>query len=289
MEVFREAVLLAISASLALLVLVVGLDARPRDLVSVLRSPRSLIAAILAVNVAAPAAALLLVTFIPLAPPVRAGILLMAISPAPPLVPGKLVKLSGDKSYAYGLYAALILLAAVTVPVSAAIVAGLLGADLSIPSLAVVRNVAVTAVAPLVVGVGLRALAPSLAARAVPFVYKGAMILLVVAAVPLLVRAVPAIAGLAGDGGFLVMALTVAIASIVGAVLAGPEPEQRAALAAAAASRHPGIALVIAKANTDDPQVAATVLGFLLIGLVVAIPVQAVMKRWAGARPAPSA
>jgi BASS family bile acid:Na+ symporter len=205
----------------------------------------------------------------------------MAVSPAPPLVPGKLVKLSGDKSYAYGLYAALILLSVVVVPLSVEIVAWLISSEVSIPPLAAARNVALTALSPLALGQGVQALAPATARRLAPVIYRGALILLLLAILPILARTLPAILELAGGGGLLFMAAVVLIALTGGAALAGPRPEHRAALAAAAATRHPGIALLIAKGDSNDSQVPAAVIAFLLVSLLVAVPFQAVLKRWA--------
>jgi BASS family bile acid:Na+ symporter len=79
------------------------------------------------------------------------------------------------------------------------------------------------------------------------------------------------------------MAVIVAVAIAAGAFLGGSDPDQRASLAAASATRHPGIALMIAKGNYTDPHIVAAVLGFLLISLVVAIPCQAALKRVPGA------
>lgn len=288
MEALKELIPLAIALSLGLLVTVVGLDAPARDLLTVLRRPGKLAPAILAVNVITPLAAIALVHMIPIGPTAKAGVILMAISPVPPLVPGKLVKVSGRKDYAYGLYAALVLVGIFAVPLWVEAIRHIFKVDMAIPPLAVARNVVVSVLFPLAVGVAIRRAAPGFAERAAPIVYKAAMILLLVAALPVIVRVWPAIVDLAGDGTFMVMAATVIIAYAAGALLGGADLEDKAALAAAASTRHPGIAMLIAKANFDNPQIAAAVLGFLLAGLAVSIPCQLLLKRSMSARQAPS-
>ena len=289
MDALKELLPLVIAFSLGLLVFVVGLDSKTRDLTYVLRSPKRLAKAMLAVNVLTPGAAILLVQFLDIGSAARVGVLLMAISPAPPLIPGKALKLSGQKQYAYGLYVALIVLAVVVVPVSVWALGKIYGVELAIPPFAVARNVVLTVVLPLAIGVVVRRAAPVLAARAAPLLYKGAMGLLLLAIVPLVVRAWPAMSGLAGDGALLVMAAVIALATAIGALIGRGDPDGQAALAAAAATRHPGLAVMIAKGNAADPQVIAAILAFLLIGLVVAIPAQAILKRVsAGAPQGPS-
>lgn len=284
MDALKELIPLAITISLALLVLVVGMDASVRDLLSVLRRPGRLGAAVLAVNVIPPVVAIVLVHLIDIGPAARAGVVLMAISPVPPLVPGKALKVSGRKDYAYGLYAALVLLAVLVVPIWVEILHRVFAVEMAIPPLAVARSVVVGVLAPLAVGVLIRRFAPAFAARAAPFVYKAAMLLVVLAVLPIIVQVWPAVARLAGDGTFVVMVLVVVIAYAAGALLGGHDAEDKAALAAAATTRHPGIALMIAKTNFDNPQIAAAIIGFMLLSLVVAIPCQILLKRMAASR-----
>jgi BASS family bile acid:Na+ symporter len=62
-------------------------------------------------------------------------------------------------------------------------------------------------------------------------------------------------------------------------VLGGPELDDRAALAMAAATRHPGIAMMIAHINDADKEVAAAILNFLMVSIIVAAPYQLWLKR----------
>lgn len=270
---------LVFTVSLAGLVIAVGMDADLDDLLAFFRRPQQLLKAVLAVNVVVPVAAVLLVSVFPLSPIARAGVLLMAVSPVPPLVPGKQIKVGADRSYGYGLYVALIVLAVLIVPVTVEIVGRMYNVDVHIAPAPVARSVALTVLAPLAVGVLVRRFAPGLAQKLVPLVRRIAMVLLLVALVPMLVAVWPALAALVGNGTLLAMALTAAIALFAGHLLGGPNPHDRAALAVTAATRHPGIALMIANANNADKAVSAAILGMMLVGLAVSIPYQLWLKR----------
>jgi BASS family bile acid:Na+ symporter len=270
---------LVLTLSLAGLIIAVGLDAEVDDLLYVLRRPFMLLKAVVAVNVVVPIAAMFLVALFPLTPIARAGIILMAVSPVPPLVPGKEIKVGAEKCYAYGVYIALILLAVVIVPVTVDLLAQYYGREVSAPAPLVARNVLLTVLLPLAVGLAVHRLAPGLARRALPLVKALAGVLLLAAVAPLLVIIWPALMALIGNGTVLAMALTSAAGLAAGHLLGGPDRANRAALAMTAATRHPGIALMIAKTNNADKSVAAAILGMLLVGLIVGTLYQLWFKR----------
>lgn len=287
MDALKEIIPLVFAGSLFALVLAVGLDAELDELLSLFGKPWRLLKAVLAVNVVVPVAACLLIAVFPISHVAKAGILLMAVSPVPPLVPGKELKVGGGRTYSYAVYTALILLAVLVVPVSLELLHALYGVRIAIPTAGVVRNVALTVVAPIILGLVIRRVAPAFAKRATPALRLIAMIMLGVAFVPMMIGAWPAFAPLIGDGTLLVMALVATVALLGGHLLGGPNMHDRAALAVTAATRHPGIALMIVSANAADPHVSAAVLGFMIVGIVAAIPYQVLIKRRiAAARPA---
>lgn len=279
MEALQALLPLVITASLAALVVALGLDADPDDLLYLFKRPLLLAKAILAVNVAVPVAAALMISLFPLSPIVKAGIMLMAVSPVPALVPGKELKTGAQKAYCYGLYAALIVLAVVIVPVTVAILGRIYGREVSLPVATLARNVALSVLLPPAVGLLVRRLAPGFATRAAPAVRRIAMLLLVLAATPVIIAAWPAIIALVGNGTLAAVALVAAIALTAGHLLGGPDPQNRAALALTSATRHPGIAMMIVSVNQGDKHVAAAVLTFVLVSIVVAIPYQIWLKR----------
>jgi BASS family bile acid:Na+ symporter len=279
MEALQALVPMVFTISLSALVAAVGLDAEPGDLLYLIRRPVELAKAVLAVNVIVPLAAMALVALFPLTPMAKAGVLLMAVSPAPPLVPGKGLKVGARKCYIYGLYFALIMLAIVLTPLTVAILAPVYHAQIALPPALVARNVALTVVLPLAAGLVIGRLAPRWASRAAGPVRTMAMLLLLAAVVPVVVAAWPGMVSLVGNGTIVAMAATAACGLIAGHRLGGPEPSDRAALAVTAATRHPGLALMIASTNGLDKSVSAAVLDMLLVGLVMGIGYQFWLKR----------
>ena len=269
MEALKQILPLLLTASLMGLVLTVGLKAAPGDLLYVLRRPKLLGKAILAVAIIPPVAAAVLIWFLPLDPIVKTGIMLMAMSPVPPLVPGQELGLGARKEYAYGVYVAMALLTFVTVPVAFDLAARLFGHDRTIPFSLIGKTLLTGVLAPLAVGLAINRLAPNLAARAAPWVYKLSLLLVVLVFLPIIASVWPAIMPLFGNGTILAMVVLAAIALIGGHLLGGPDVVDRGTLAIASSVRHPGIAMLIANTAFTDKRITAAVLLFLIVSLVV--------------------
>jgi BASS family bile acid:Na+ symporter len=279
MEVLQEIAAIALQASVLLIVLAIGLDATFDDVSFVLKRPALLLRAFIAISVVVPAFAALMAVVLPLTPVVKAGLVLMAVSPLPPLVPGKGLQLGGRKPYVYGLLFAISALAILVVPLSVALLSRVFGAEVSIPPGAVARVVLTSVLVPLGVGMAVRRLAPSFAERAKSFISGLTNTLLFLGVLPLLIGAWPAMLSLIGNGTVLAIAAVVIAGLVAGHLLGGPDPRDRTALALASASRHPGIAMLIAGTNFTDPRVKAAILLFLIVGLLVSVPYQIWSKR----------
>ena len=271
---------LTLTASVLLLVFGLGLQATVADATSVLRRPRVLLRALLAVYVVVPVVAAGLVWLFHFHPPVELALVAMAVSPVPPILPGKELKLGARPSYVYGLLVALSVAAIVLVPLAIEILGWLFQRDVQISVAAVARLVGVTVFLPLVAGLAVGRLASGLAARIAPWMARLGTVLLVLGLVPVLIAAGPAIWSLVGNGSVLVMAVVVAVGLAAGHVLGGPHPDDRTALALTASMRHPGVALAIARLNFPEAGLALpAVLLFLLVSLIVTMPYGAWRQR----------
>jgi BASS family bile acid:Na+ symporter len=268
-----------ITVGLELLILGIGLDASLDDALYLVRHPRKLLSAFVAICIIVPLAAVAVVELPMLKTPVMVGILLMALAPLPPFLPSKAIKVSGDKSYVYGLFVTFSLLTVVIVPITVAILSAHYQSDVSLPFPVIGRMVAGQVLLPLVVGMLLRALVPRLAERLGPIVSGLAMVMLLLIVVLILIKAFPAILAVIGDGSILAICLVVTAAIAAGHLLGGPDLHQRAALAAAAATRHPGIALLIVKTNDMDRKIIAVILLFVLVSLAEFLIYQVWVKR----------
>ncbi len=281
MEFIRQAVPLMLALSLALLILSVALGSSRGQFAYVLLRPALLLRAIAAVNIIPLIAAMLVVAALPqLSVASKMAILFMALSPVPPLVPGKALKAGGREDYVYGLQMAMGCVAIVIVPLLGTMTAHHYDASTAFPPSIVLRNVLFGLALPILVGILLgRWLAPAWSLRIAPLVQKAAILLLGLAALPILIGFWSKMMALVGDGTVLAIACVVLIAVLGGHLLGGEEPRDRPALAFAAGTRHPGIALALLGANHADPDIAAAVLLFLLVGLIVTIPYQMIMRR----------
>jgi len=279
MDAIKQIIPILLSLSLAGLVLSVGLQASYRDLLYVVRRPRLLVKAILAVDVIPPAVAILLTLMLPIEPVVKAGIVLMCISPVPPLVPGQELSVGGRREYAFGVYAVLALLAIITVPAGLAVATWAFGRHDTIALSAIAKTVLTGVLIPLALGSVVHRLAPAFGERIALWVYRLSMLLVLMAFLPIVASLWPAITALVGNGTLVVMAVVVAISLAGGHLLGGPDHVDRANLAIASSVRHPGIAMMLANANLADQRVTAAVLLFLLVGLVVGIPYKQWIKR----------
>ena len=131
-----------------------------------------------------------------------------------------------------------------------------------------------------------RRLAPALAIRIKRPLSIVAMALLVLACLPALYTAWPAIWALIGNGVAIVLVAFTVIGLCVGHLLGGPVPRDRAVLALATGTRHPGVAIAIVSINFPDEKAAlAVVLYHLVVGALVSIPYVQWRRRVAAAAP----
>lgn len=265
-----------LQASLILVVVAVGLQSRWSDLTCALRTPRLLVGGAVAVNVVVPLAAVLTALVLPIDPLVKAGIVIMAVSPLAPFAPGKMLKGGAETSITVGLYVALILLAVLIVPMTVALLSTIFSVDLTVPVSAMAWLVLSSVLAPLVVGIAIAALAPGAAPRLAKIAgLVGNLLLLPILAL-FLYNAGGAILGLIGDGTLIAIVATVAAGLAAGHLLGGPERDNRIALALAAATRHPGVAGLIAHRHFDDRRVMLAVVLFLIVSILLS----ALYQRW---------
>jgi BASS family bile acid:Na+ symporter len=121
--------------------------------------------------------------------------------------------------------------------------------------------------------------APARAEQAAPVVNKTAVILLLLSVLPIVFEMLPAMLRLIGNGAVGTIVLVAAGGLLAGHVLGGPEQQDRAALAIACTTRHPGVALLVASQNFREPEIKAVILLFLIVGVLVGLPYQVWLKR----------
>lgn len=264
---------IAILASMVLLVMALGMRSTIAEASYLFRKPALLIRSLIAMNVLLPLLVIGLVVSFDLRPAVKIALVALAVSPVPPFLPGKQLKLSESSDFTVGLFFATALLSIVLVPVTMAIVEALGAGGHHVTAASVLRIVATTILVPLLLGVFIRSLWPGLATRVHPTLNRIAMVLLVLALIPVLFAQWPAVRSLIGDGTLLAIVAATVLGLVVGHLLGGPRPEDRSVLALATASRHPAVAMAIASASFPDQKlVPAAVLLALVVSAVASAP-----------------
>lgn len=276
---------LVINISIVLIVFALGLKTERGDAVYLLSRPGLLVRSIFSMNIVMVAVAMAIAALFDLPFVVELALIALAISPVPPILPTKQQKAGGSASYAISLLVFASLAAIVLTPLTATLAGALFGRQTGISSWAISKIVLVSVIAPLLVGIAVRFWSSELAARLARPISIAGTALLVVAVLPVLFTATTTIWSLVGNGVALALVVFTLIGLAVGHFLGGPEPENRAVLALATGTRHPGVAIAIASLNfPDEKAVLAVVLYHLVIGAIISIP----YVKWSRARIAAS-
>jgi BASS family bile acid:Na+ symporter len=275
---FKTLVPIIVQSSLFLLTLAVGMRSEWSDLLYVFRRPADFVRALVAVNVVVPVAAILSCAIFPIDWPTKGGLLVMAVSPLAPFATGKMLKFSADRSYDVGLYSALILAAVIIVPLTMALLSPWYEHHATISVGVVAWFVFGSVFIPLLAGIVIATIWPRLSARAAPIANLIAYLLLLPPAALILFKSGKLVMSLIGDGTVVAINLIIIAALAGGHFLGGSKADHRFALAQAAATRHPGIAGLIAAGNyAEHSQVSAAILLFVIVSIVLT----AVYGKWA--------
>jgi BASS family bile acid:Na+ symporter len=277
-DLIRVAVLL----SIMLIVLGFALVCSWRDATSLFRNPPLLLRSLLSMNVLLPLFAAIAVAVFSLRPVIEVVLIALSVSPVPPFLPLKQSKIAGHNEYIYGLLGASSLLNVVLAPLTVLILAMAFSRHATVPAAGIARIVALTVLVPFALGLLIHHLKPALADRAAPIASKAGIALLVLAVVPVFIKMWSPMMSLVGDGTLLAMVAFVVVGLAVGHFLGGPDPANRSILALATATRHPGVALVIATQNFPEAKlVAPAVLLYLLVCTIATLPYVAWRKKHA--------
>ena len=270
---FAELVPLVLKLSIAAQVFAIGLGTAPKELTYLLRHPGQLLRSLASMSLVMLIIAVLIVKLFDLPRPVEVTLVAMSLSPVPPLLPKKLVKAGGGHAYVMALLFSASVFAVAWIPLVGTILDRLFPASINIPPTAVAALAMQTVLGPVLVGTLVHMVLPKLAERIAAPIAAAAGILLIVAALLLLIKVGSAILAQLHDGTLIAIVAFILLGLLVGHVLGGPTPGDRSVLALATASRHPGIAIAIARLNfPDEKAVSVTILLYFIAGIIVSIP-----------------
>ena len=261
--------LLLLKASVGVIIFSIGMDSTVKDAGHLLKRPGLLLRSVLAMYILVPLAAFVLVKLLTLAPGVEIGLLVLAASAGAPLLPRKLLRI-GDGAYIFSLVLASSVLAIFVVPAWLALLGPHFGSPLEVAPAQVGLVLAKSFLLPLGAGMLLRWWLPAIAQRLASRLIGAAGLLLTICALSLLILHWEVLL-VARWGGVLALMALVAIALAIGHALGGPAHDDRTALAVACASRHIGIAVLVA-ASLPGPRTAVIIAVYIVASAVVCIP-----------------
>jgi bile acid:Na+ symporter, BASS family len=260
-------------ASIFFIVFKLGTAANARSILFLFERPSLLLRSLLSMSIIMPACAVALAAVFDLRTAVKWALVTLAISPVPPFLPMKQINAGGSASYAISLLVVEALAAIVFVP-GAVVLCGLIFQnDAHIGISTVMLIILATVLVPLALGMLVRHFAPNLAEQiSDPVGRVGSVLLLMGLACVLLIN-VGGMVSLFGDGTIVAIVTFSVLGMVVGHALGGQNHAERAVLALASATRHPGIALAIVTANLPDHKLGlAAILLFVVVSIIVPIP-----------------
>jgi len=262
---------LLIVASIALSVISLAMRARAADVTYLLRNPGLGLRAFVSMYVAVPAVALAIALAFELHPGVKIALLVLSLSPVPPLLPKKQHKAGGGDAYITGLLVAAALVSLVAMPVGLHLLGTVFDRDVHVSTAGIAKTLAITIAIPTLLGFAGQKLLGTRAARISEIIGKTAMAMLLVGALVVLVLEAPALWRLVGSGTLLALTGMI-VAGLSAGYLLGTTRSNRAALALASATRHPGVAMgVIGAAHADEKQALVAILIFVLLNVIVGV------------------
>jgi BASS family bile acid:Na+ symporter len=265
-----------VSLTIFTLIFALGVNHSFEQLTSLWRKPGLLLRSLLAVVLVVPLVVLLLWVF-DLSPAVATGLAVLAAAPGAPLTYKRSQMAGGDPTYTASLQLTLALLAVAITPLILAVFSSLFGLVIKgVTLFQVARQVAQVTFLPVIIGLSLQEFAPRLAEvlRKPVSMLANILFILLLLILILLLALVPKLRAMLHVGGSATVAilLMVAVSLAIGHLLGGPRRDQRSALATACIARNVGLALFIAELSDYGQYLIPTILTYMILGGLLAIP-----------------
>ncbi len=271
--------LLLVKVTIFTLMLAIGVSLPWRQLVSFWRRPDQVIRSLLAVIVLVPTVVALLLWLLDLPPAVATGLALLAAAPGAPLTTKRSQMAGGQLPYTASVQLTLALAAVLVTPFTLSVFYALFELTTeSVTSLEVGRQIAQVQLLPVSIGLLIQRFAPKLTeVIGKPLNVIANVLFLLLIALALL----PGLRMIQHLGGLPIVAILimVPVSLAIGHLLGGPALGERAALAVSSIARNVGLALFIATLSHVQQQVIPTLLSYMILGAIVAVPYSIWCKR----------
>ncbi len=266
-----------VSLTIFTLMFALGVNHSFEQLTSLWRRPGLLLRSLLAVVLLVPLVVVVLLWVFDLPPAVATGLAVLAAAPGAPLTYKRSQMAGGDPNFTASLQLTLALLAVGITPLILAVFSSLFGLVIKgVTLFEVARQIAQVTFLPVIIGLSLQQLAPSLAEvlRRPVSVLASILSILLLLVLILLLALVPKLRALLNVDGQLAMAILfmVVISLAIGHLLGGPRRDQRSALATACIARNVGLALFIAELSNYGQHLIPTILTYMILGGLLAVP-----------------
>lgn len=271
--------LLFVKTTIFTLMLAIGVNLSFQEMISLWRRPGLLLRSLLAVIVLVPLVVLLLIRWLDLTPSVATGLAALAAAPGAPLTHKRSRMAGGSPTYSASLQLTLALLAVLITPLTLAIFHSLFEIQTeSVRVFEVARQVAIVQFLPVSLGLLVQRFGPKLAAvigHPLNVVANILFLTLVILAL------IPGLRMIVHLGGLPLLAIVIMVlfSLAIGHILGGPTEDERSALAVASIARNIGLALLITTLSGVEKEIIPTLLSYMLLGAIVAIPYSLWSKR----------
>lgn len=271
--------LILVKITIFTLMLAIGISLPFQDLIALWRRPGVLLRSLLAVIVLVPTLVVLLLWVFDLPPAIATGLALLAVSPGAPLTTKRSQMAAARFSFAADLQLTLALLAVLVTPLTLAIFHALFDLETErVTPLEVARQVALVQFLPVAMGLLIQHFGPKLAdviGKPLNVIANGLFFLLIALAI------IPGVRMILEIGGLPVVAIVIMVVTslTIGHLLGGPTANERSALAISCIARNIGLALFIATLSSVEHHVIPTLLAYMVLGAVVAVPYSVWRKR----------
>jgi BASS family bile acid:Na+ symporter len=273
-----------VSLTIFTLMFALGVNHSFEQLTSLWRRPGLLLRSLVAVVFLVPMVVLLLLWVFDLPPAVATGLAVLAAAPGAPLTYKRSQMAGGDPTYTASLQLTLALLTVGITPVILAMFSSLFELLFKgVTLFQVARQVAQVTFLPVIIGLSLQQFAPRLAEvlRKPVRMLANILFILLLLMLVLLLAFVPELRAMLHVGGLSMVAilLMVVVSLTIGHLLGGPRRDQRSTLATACIARNVGLALFIAELSDYGQHLIPTLLTYMILGGLLAVPYAVWSKR----------
>lgn len=242
-----------------------GLSLTVAEIVDPLRNGRLVALALLANFILVPALAYVIALALNLSDGQSAGLLILAACAGAPFLPKLAGIARGNLAFSVGL---MVLLMVVTVGF-APVVLPLLIPGVSVNPWDIAQPLITLMLIPLAVGLAVKAWLPEAAGSLQPYMNQASSISLILMAVLALLIGYPQLLASWGTGAYIAATVLIGGALLIGYLLGGSRPADKAVMGLGTGQRNISAALLVATTNFSDPEVLVIVLVGSVVGFAI--------------------